>query len=468
MKQRTEDRRNKLNVEKEESEDQFALKQPALESVTNTITLTYDRVQKPPSPPRKVKKSFTAEKALPMSRWVTPGPGYYDTAHEYDSLRIKNSYKAVCFNYHGTVRKHESEFKSILGPGSHTLPQENCAPLISFSGRVDPVLAEKAMRVRRILVHKDESQPNFIDQVSSFGKSPVTKIDLLPKLFVKEKGVGPGSYDPVLPDYSNSCTIIKERSKSVTKVKKTVSEREERKLDLEGVYKYLYASPGRSFGLLIKPKDSNNTPGPGTYDHEAKDRASKKQTVRRTPVKKRMPVIVAIQTSKKGKVVEKKINGTFSKAPRDGRSPLSRAPVIDAKKSPPPKKEKEGLDKGGERKTVVEVCTFGARPKKYVDTSPTPAPDAYPTDYLTKSSRGVVLSRTGHASLQQKYYSDKFYDTVDLYKGPAIGFGSEKKDVTIRKTDLPGPGSYNTISYVGRVPEYAYALSKSNNSSNIL
>eukprot|EP00826_Nyctotherus_ovalis_P019038 TRINITY_DN157_c0_g2_i1.p1 TRINITY_DN157_c0_g2~~TRINITY_DN157_c0_g2_i1.p1 ORF type:complete len:468 (-),score=82.68 TRINITY_DN157_c0_g2_i1:127-1530(-) len=465
MKQRTEDRRNKLKTEKEESEDQFVLKQPVLESVTNTITLTYDRIPKPPSPARKVKKSFTAEKALPMSRWVTPGPGYYDTVHEYDSERIKNSYKAVCFNYHGTVRKHESELKSILGPGSHTLPEENCAPLISFSGRVDPILVEKAMKVRRKLIPEDKSQPDFIEQVSSFGKSPVTKFNLLPRLFVKKSGVGPGSYNPVLPDYSNMCTIIKQRSKSVTRVKKTIPVQEKHKLDLEGVYKYLYASPGRSFGLLIKPKDSDTTPGPGTYDHEAKNPVIKKIVARRTPVKRRVPMrvpmIATIQVSRKGKVVEKKINGTFSKAPRDGRSPLSRAPVIDAKKSPPP------TDKEEKKKTVLEVCTFGARPKKYIDTSPTPAPNAYSTDYLTASTRGAVLSRTGHTSLQQKYYSDKFYDTVDIYKGPAISFGSEKKDVTIRKTDLPGPGSYNTISYVGRVPEYAYATSKSNNSSNI-
>jgi len=458
MKKRMKERRNKLKVERKKSEDQLVLKQPIPESVTNTITLTYDKVIKPPSPVRKVKKSSsTVEKPLPMSKWINPGPGYYNTTNEYIPEIIKKSHKAVCFNYHGVIRKHEVELKSILGPGSHTLPTKSCAPMITFNGKVNDSLLEKVIKKRRKLVENNSAQADYIDPVSSFGKSPVTKFDSLPKLIIKESRIGPGSYNPILPDYSNKFTMTERRSKSVVRMVPGPA-----KYKLDNPYKYLHSSPESSFGMLTTLKNINTTPGPGAYNPIITDPVISckyylyliDRIVKHTKTRRKVAAIVTQireRTSREEK--KKNINTTFPKAPRMESSPLFSTPAPNAYQRII--QSKRGNRGAMLKKGTIEICTFGSKPKKYVDADPTPGPSTYPTDYLTRSTHGVVIGKTGHIGLQEKFYTDKFYDIVDLYKGPKIKFGSEEKSTTIKKTDLPGPGSYKTISYIGNLPKYA-------------
>ena len=52
-------------------------------------------------------------------------------------------------------------------------------------------------------------------------------------------------------------------------------------------------------------------------------------------------------------------------------------------------------------------------------------------------------------------YTDRIYDTVNLYEGPKIKFSTCERNITLKKTKLPGPGSYETVQYIGKLPKYA-------------
>ena len=108
-----------------------------------------------------------------------------------------------------------------------------------------------------------------------------------------------------------------------------------------------------------------------------------------------------------------------------------------------------------ERRNQIVQCTFGIKPESYKNADFEPGPGKYFPDILKREYSMFKIGGIGHQGMEHNIYNDKFYDIPDIYTGPAYKFGREAKEVTLNRNNQPGPGSYNTINYIGNLPKYA-------------
>lgn len=114
--------------------------------------------------------------------------------------------------------------------------------------------------------------------------------------------------------------------------------------------------------------------------------------------------------------------------------------------------DKKGLNK--------DSCTFGMKTLKFCQLNNNPGPGAHYIENINQKGLGFTVGKGPRSSQCSKLYTDQYYDTPNIFSGPRIGFGSEKRIAEFKKSKLPGPGSYNLQSSVGDIPTY---LLKANN-----
>ena len=99
-------------------------------------------------------------------------------------------------------------------------------------------------------------------------------------------------------------------------------------------------------------------------------------------------------------------------------------------------------------------CTFGNKQTK-TELSMTPGPGNYFPEIAERVMHKFAMCKANRGHSGNTSYTDQYYNSVDLYKGPSIKFGLGKRESEIKKSRIPGPGSYEPISYIGQLPEYA-------------
>ena len=152
-------------------------------------------------------------------------------------------------------------------------------------------------------------------------------------------------------------------------------------------------------------------------------------------------------TGKRGDIVA----SFTTPAPNLYQSPL--APNNKAKKT------KKG------KKRYADACTFGAKTQKFVEPNYNPGPGTYFPEIKRNSSPIVSIGTAVRQSMQLPVYTEKYYNPPNVFPAQLVSFGNEKKDVEIKKTKLPGPGTYDVRGIFGELPEYALKSANANNKS---
>jgi len=141
------------------------------------------------------------------------------------------------------------------------------------------------------------------------------------------------------------------------------------------------------------------------------------------------------------KPLKKIISSGFSKAPRMAEDPTFVTPGPGAYECSLIKKRN------------IE-CTFGSRVFKN-EFSFSPGPGTYLPKIESQHSFKFAMSKAKRKFSQNNTYTDKYYDLVNLYEGPKIKFAQAKRASEEKYIREPGPGSYETINYIGHLPDYA-------------
>lgn len=98
---------------------------------------------------------------------------------------------------------------------------------------------------------------------------------------------------------------------------------------------------------------------------------------------------------------------------------------------------------------------------KFIAPNYNPGPGTYlPEIKARNSSPGVSIGKSERKPLEQICYTDQYYDDVNLYESPKISIGKSIKDFELKKSKLPGPGTYELPGFFGELPEYALKSSK--------
>ena len=109
--------------------------------------------------------------------------------------------------------------------------------------------------------------------------------------------------------------------------------------------------------------------------------------------------------------------------------------------------------KGEDSNMGNEACTFGMKTMKFFRPNKNPAPNAY---FYDASSDGLAYSigRAQRAGYQDPIYTDKYYEPKNMFPGPKISIGNERREYQVKKSKYPGPGTYNIPDTVGVIPAY--------------
>lgn len=111
------------------------------------------------------------------------------------------------------------------------------------------------------------------------------------------------------------------------------------------------------------------------------------------------------------------------------------------------------------RKKGGAECTFGSR-ESVGEFGFSPGPGRYFPEVGEKRLFRFAMAQAKRQNSQNAIYTDKYYDSVNLYEGPKIGFPRERRFPEDKYIRRPGPGSYDTISYIGKLPDYASKVAK--------
>eukprot|EP01022_Parablepharisma_sp_SALTPOND_P033250 TRINITY_DN88350_c0_g1_i1.p1 TRINITY_DN88350_c0_g1~~TRINITY_DN88350_c0_g1_i1.p1 ORF type:complete len:452 (+),score=37.02 TRINITY_DN88350_c0_g1_i1:441-1796(+) len=436
--------------------------------ITATRTLSNNKVEAPPQAAilTKLKQKIPEEKPCP------PGPGSYNISRNLSPEAIQKAYNAISFAYHGTVRKSTKDNTNKLGPGAYSLPITKKAPAFSFGDRFDGIpLDHPSLLARRKLVEREVHEPGLMGPIDYIGRSPGIKMSPPPKERKKldDPTIGPGSYTIKSDDYSPKYTMPGRRTKSIT-VDSVPGPGEYKP---EAAVNYIFPPLAKTISVVvpeIKQGYSTDTPGPGAYNPKQSDtihaykyfifqqpllpRISKpvgKKLI--SPEQQEKPIMVREEDESSTSPTSPKshIKTTFGTAPREGLVAKSITPAPNAYQSPSLTK---GKKKKGKRR-YEEPGTFGAKNTNFIEPNFNPGPGTYFPEIKRNSSPTFTIGRSNRQSPERYVYTDKYYDTVSLYPAPKIGFGTSQKDVEIKKSRYPGPGSYEMRGSFGELPEYA-------------
>lgn len=326
----------------------------------------------------------------------------------------------------------------------------------TFGSRSEQLpLENKRLRQFRRLAKSDEPQPGLYCFPSTIGKSPGVRLDP-PRTRVsvnKTFSLGPGSYSPF--EATKVPTHIMKRPKEHLRAATTAPGPGNYFQDtyMDNLMNYMHPPLAKSMGRVfqsVKRSASKDVPGPGSYslDLERKIPGPKimsKTTTHLRPVEKERQMNL-----RSGKPTEpKKLVETFGKALRSELAAKAFGPGPDAY---------QRIDTGCQQSrnsTAMnkESCTFGVKTMKFFQTNKNPGPNAY---FCSTAWNGFSYSigkaqRKGH---QAPVYSEKYYDVKNMYSGPTVAIGSEKREYAVAKSKYPGPGTYNIPGSVGVVPSY--------------
>lgn len=331
----------------------------------------------------------------------------------------------------------------------------------TFSSRPDAIpFDNKRLREFRRLAKKDEPQPELYCFHSSIGKSPGVKLDPLRTHVSVNKsfGPGPGSHNPIetfnVPTYIMKQT--KEQLRSVSTAPGPGSYFQDNYMD--NLMTFLHPPLAKSMGRncpFVKKTASKDFPGPGTYYPDSIRRITGPKIMSRTttqlkPVEKKQQMnLREIKPKERNSAKTKVNNGTFGKSLRSELAAKTVTPGPDAY-------QRMDNDWQQSHKSVEmnrETCTFGVKTMKFFQKNKNPAPNTYV--YETASNGfSYSIGKANRKGYQAPIYNENYYDTKNLYPGPSVTIGNEKREYTTTKSKYPGPGTYNVPGTVGVIPAY--------------
>ena len=307
----------------------------------------------------------------------------------------------------------------------------------------------------RRLAKRKEPQPELYCPPDTIGKSPGVKLDP-PRTHTsvnKTFSLGPGSYD--LIGTNKVPTYIMKKPKEQLRSSSTAPGPGSYFQDgyMDNLMNYLHPpltkSMGRNF-LPLKRATSKDAPGPGSYDPKPLTRITgpkiKPQTATRLrPIEKERQINI-----KEGKKEKPKVNKrTFGTSVRSDVAPKIITPGPDAYQRIDTDWEQSRKSTGVDK----ERCTFGVKTMKFFQTNKNPAPNAYAYEHTT-SGFAYSIGKAQRKGCQVPIYNENYYNIKNLYPGPIVTIGNEKREYITTKPKYPGPGTYNIPGTVGVIPSY--------------
>eukprot|EP00826_Nyctotherus_ovalis_P030302 TRINITY_DN2413_c0_g1_i5.p1 TRINITY_DN2413_c0_g1~~TRINITY_DN2413_c0_g1_i5.p1 ORF type:complete len:362 (-),score=83.48 TRINITY_DN2413_c0_g1_i5:147-1232(-) len=316
-------------------------------------------------------------------------------------------------------------------------------------------LESKRLRQFRRLAKSNEPQPGLYCFSSTIGKSPGVRLDPpRTRVFVnKTFSLGPGSYSPM--ETANVPTHLMRRPKEHLRAATTAPGPGNYFQDtyMDNLMNYMHPPLAKSMGRVFqsaKRSASKDTPGPGSYSLDVKRKIPGPKIISKTTTHLRPVERERQMNLKSEKPIEpKKLVETFGKALRSELAAKTVGPGPDAY---------QRIDTGYQQSrnsTAMnkESCTFGIKTMKFFQTNKNPGPNAY---FYNTTSNGFSYSigKALRKGYQAPTYNEKYYDVKDLYSGPRVAIGSEKREYAVGKSKYPGPGTYNIPGSVGVIPSY--------------
>lgn len=341
------------------------------------------------------------------------------------------------------------------------LPSDLGGKKYTFGSRSDAIpFDNKRLSEFRRLVKKDEPQPELYCFHSSIGKSPGVKLGPLRTHVSVNKsfGPGPGSHDPL--ETFNVPTHIMKRPKEEFRSASTAPGPGSYFLDnyMDNLMNFLHPPLAKSMGRncpSIRKAASKDFPGPGTYYPNSIRRITgpkimSKTTTQLRPTEKEPQMNLRETKPRERKSAKTKVNnGTFGKSLRSELAAKTVTPGPDAY-------QRIDNDWQQSRKSAEmnrETCTFGVKTMKFFQTNKNPAPNTYV--YETASNGfSYSIGKAKRKGYQAPIYNENYYDIKNLYPGPNVTIGNEKRESTAAKSKYPGPGTYNIPGAVGVIPPY--------------
>lgn len=182
-------------------------------------------------------------------------------------------YSAISFDYHGVEKRHSKGEEIKPGPGTFNLPDLPRGPKFNIGNRFDGIpFDHPKFLTRRSLVPPVYNRPEYIDPQNYMGKSPGVRISPPPEKRIprKDDPVGPGSYSPLLPNYSPKISVpLAKTSPSLRKKSPGPGE-----YSPEQATSYLFPALAKSISTVVPEtkQGPGDTPGPGTYEPKILDR----------------------------------------------------------------------------------------------------------------------------------------------------------------------------------------------------